>query len=257
MICKANKFLFVPIVLAALLISSSCADKGKLKAKVIYSVPRGKIMVDGGPDDWDAEGIKPLEDLEWKTRVLAKPAKIEDRRIKSVRLVHDEASIFLLLEIEPGIEEYFNKTRRSGQFGCIFLDTDGSDATGIRRSLDDAYAGWDYQVDLSCAFTTASEASGLIFVQPDVGYKIERMNKFVVQKLGSGLIYYCELEDVKGGEKISGGDSVFISFAGNYLEMRFSMDTLRMYLPTKIRLIVQDLTAANEAETQIYAVLRR
>jgi len=252
---KRKQLLIAVIILGGLLVFSSCGGAGTFRP--IESVSPGKIIANGGIEDWQAMDLAPLENLEWKNTMFNKASNMHQRRIKSVRLAHDRENIFLLLQIEPGIEEDFEQNRRSGHIGYIFLDTDGSDATGTRRSIDDKYAGWDYRIYLPTGFFSSTDATGLSTANPLASYKIEKLTRFTATKGQYGESYHCEYRDISGGERNSNTHPTHIAFGANYLEVRLPIDVLRMYIPTRIKLIIQDLAAVPEAEVEIRALLKK
>jgi len=208
-------------------------------------IVRKNIIVDGKSEDW--VGITPLKNLNWKTTLFPRPVRKEERRIKSVRISHNAKNFFLLLEIDPGIKEFFEQKRRTGHIGYIFVDSDDNESTGTRRESDDKYSGWDYRIYIPTGF---AGSMGRRKVRPIVEYKVERMKKFIMKKTKHGYTYHCEYEKVAGGSKCSEKDPTYISFKGKFLEMRFPFNLLDITLPTNMRLVIQDLTAFPVVETE-------
>ena len=240
-------------ILAGVLLLSSCGEKAgkpapKARGIVIKNVASGSLAVDGKVDDWDREEIEPLDELAWQIVKFfeAKPSAEEERRIKTISLAHDGLDLYILLEIEPGIEEFFEETGRSGHVGYIFIDCDGKDSTGGRATLESSYLGWDYRIYLPTGFTgsTASNVVNCI-----AGYQIEKIEPTSEDRLS------CRYEEVADGGRGSRTDPSFIAFDSWFLEFRIPFEILEITPMGQIRFLLQDLSTLPSAQTEFAASL--
>jgi len=238
---KINKTtkIFLIAIAAASFFNLSCSKK-ILNADV-RNIPAGGIIVDGKVDDWEASGISVLDGLEWEA-AFAGFEGFEKKGIQSLRIARDKDNIFLLLEIIPGVEEHIEKNQSTGHIGYIYLDVDGSESTGARRNTEDEYHGWDYRIYLPIGFIGASGAGP---VKPAAWYQVERITSD------------SEYEEIKGGSKSSYEGPASISFAGNYLEIKFPFILLGISPPTEIKLVIEDLKVFPQAETQLNCFLKK
>ena len=230
---------------------SRTQDISRIKTEIIKSIPPGSIVVDGDVNDWEAAEVVPFRELNW---IDPRHPSIEPwrMRIKSVRIAHDAGNLYVLLKIQPGIKQRFDERQTSGHIGYIYLDADGSESTGARRHIIDEYAGWDYRIYLPTGFIGKIGAQQF---KPTAEYHIERIKSFTEKKVEHGYTFSCDYEDVAGADKASYKNPDYISFKGDFLEMRFPFEVLRIDLPTDIRLIIEDLKALPNAEIQIHAYL--
>ena len=118
---KPKEFLTIIILMGLFFISSCGKQKDNSTAEIIKIISVGSIIVDGKVDDWDSAGIIALEGLNWKDILFSKPVNAQSLRIKSVRTAHDTQNLFLLLEINPGVREHFDRIRTTSHIGYIFV----------------------------------------------------------------------------------------------------------------------------------------
>ncbi|MFH1202068.1 MAG: hypothetical protein V1674_04160 [Candidatus Omnitrophota bacterium] len=236
----------------------SRTSAAKVMDEVVYKdikdLASGAIIIDGDIADWQAAGISPLENLEW-SNIYNMPMFEDTRRIKSVRLAYDVQNLFLLLEIKPGVKERFDKKQTTGHIGYLYLDADGSSATGARRHIKDVYPGWDWRIYLPEGFVK-KEGAPIEEIRPAAWYQIEKIKSYNEQEADYGTTFNCEYEELAGGNRASYDKPAYIAFGGDFVEMCFPFKLLGMKLPADIRLIVEDLNALPSAETRISGHLK-
>lgn len=220
----------------------------------IKTVAPGSIVIDGDISDWQEAGIDPLEGLEWKN-VYDMPMFKDTGRIKSVRLAYDAENLLLMLEIEPGVKQRFDERQSSGHIGYLYLDSDGTSSTGARRHIKDEYPGWDYRIYLPEGFITKENASPEE-AKPAAWYQIERIKSYAQEEVEYGTTFSCEYEEVPGGNQASYNKPANIAFQGDFIEMNFPFELLKIEIPTEIRLVIEDFKALPNAETQIFGYLK-
>ncbi|KPK40433.1 MAG: hypothetical protein AMJ78_07210 [Omnitrophica WOR_2 bacterium SM23_29] len=253
---KEKQFLLV-VTLIALFFIVSCGREGTYAQKeekmlVISRVSPTSISINGSNDDWNTLGIKPLSGLRWVT-VFSEPAKEASLRIRSISVTHDGQYLFLLFYLDPGIREQFETEGRTGSLGYIYLDIDGSESTGQRRSIADLYAGWDYRIYIPTGFAGGTTIGA---IKPLVEYKIEMIKETIIEKVQYGHKCNSEYEDVPGGHKNTLKDGNYIAFKEKYLEIRVPLRILNIKVPTPIKMVIRDLSAFPDAETQIQLLLQ-
>ncbi|MDP8233832.1 MAG: hypothetical protein P9M06_03395, partial [Candidatus Saelkia tenebricola] len=240
-------FLFLVILITGLISISFAQETEDAENNIIEIFPVEAISVDGDVQDWVKSKITAVKGLKWYDQ-FSKPVDKESLRIKSVLITYDYDNLYILFYINPGVEEYFKIMKRSGAIGYVFIDSDNSDTTGARRNMKDEYAGYDFRIYLSTGF---SGTVGTGFTRSSAEYNIERVKGFILEKTQYGDEYVCEYEDVYQGNKISDGDSEYISFEGKFLELSFPFELLDIKIPGQVGLVIQDISSTSKAQTKL------
>ena len=178
------------------------------------------------------------------------PAFEDTRRIKSFWICHDRDNLFVMLEIKPGVRERFEKKKLSGHIAYFYLDSDAGNLSGARRHISDEYPGWDYRIYLPEGFIK-SESVSIQDAKPVAWYKAERIKNYNEIKADYGVTFNCEYENLAGGERSTYNNPEYISFKGDFIEMRFPFKVFNIKLPADIRLIIEDLNSLPSVEARI------
>jgi len=254
-----KKYFLVVLSCALFLVSCEGGRSSQIKKEKattctpVKQLHNASISVDGKSTDWDHLGIVPISGLNWLGS-FSKPADSERLRIKSMRFTHDGENFFILMSINPGIEEDFVQRGRTGSLSYIFIDADGTATTGQRRNATDTYAGYDYRIYVETGF---AGNTATMMTKPLVGYKIEKMKKTTIEQTQYGSSFNIDLQEIEGGRRNSIEDNYYIASQGRTLEIRIPSNLMKIEAPAKIHLVVQDLSAFPKAETEVNIDLQK
>ena len=200
--------------------------------QAIPKVKDGKIVIDGLSKDW--QGIKPI--VKEIGSPLDRSKQLSEKfDIKEFFITYDEANLYFLITVEPGVSEYFAKTQAGGYVGDIFLNTDSDLKTGCKDyylSGSDKITGYDYKIWIPTGMGSKKGSDPFAFVSYEVcppkdnrkGFSMSEVaeassqeSPTLIQFSGKNIEFSIPLKvlGIKPGLKIEG---VFQEFANSFVE---------------------------------------
>ncbi len=200
--------------------------------QAIPKVKDGKIVIDGLSKDW--QGIKPI--VKEIGSPLDRSKQLSEKfDIKEFFITYDEANLYFLITVEPGVSEYFAKTQAGGYVGDIFLNTDSDVKTGCKDEYvagNEKITGYDYKIWIPTGMSSKKGSDPFAFVSYEVcppkdnrkGFSMSEVaeassqeSPTLIQFSGKNIEFSIPLKvlGIKPGLKIEG---VFQEFANSYIE---------------------------------------
>ncbi len=217
---------------------------------VVLRVEPGSVTMDGNPAKWaEREMIlypvlppRPFEgeprEMQQRFQLEQWAASIEDAFAQRVGFAHDGESLFVVFQMKEGIGERFERTRRTGALGYLYLDTDGDTNTGLVKTVHGKSGGFDVCIWLPTGFAGGTGRKTV----PMAAYEVSRYET-------DGF------EEVPDGEKETHEDPEFIAFDGKCFEMRIPFEQLGIEPPTELGVTFHSMTGFNSDSQLIRLVM--
>ena len=196
---------------------------------VVLRVEPGSVTIDRDPAKWAGRNMllypvlpaRPFEgeprEMHQRLQLQQWAAAIEDAFAQRVGFAHDGESLFIVFQMKEGIGERFERTRRTGALGYLYLDTDGDTNTGLVKTVHGKAGGFD-----ACLCSPTGFAGG-------TGRETVPMAAYEVS-----LYQDDGFEEVPDGEKETHENPEFIAFDGKCFEMRIPFKQLGIEPPTQL-----------------------
>jgi len=196
----------------------------------------GRAIVDGKPDEWGEVKFNEVgalsEGVQWSdredTRLHLQQLTRGERQWTGVAFGCDGENLYVLLRLSEGVGERYRRTRSTGAFGWIDIDSDGDAATGRKETVGVKTIGCDFKVWMPTGFAGGTDRKSA----PLASYEVLRL-------LGPE-----ESEEIPGGEKDSIDQPDFISFAGKFVEMRLPLSLVEIEPPARANFYVDSMDFA-------------
>jgi hypothetical protein len=223
---KMNNILNLLVIILLI----TCFIPSAVAQQLISKVENGKILIDGLSNDW--EGFEPVEreiglPLDRSTQLM------EKFDVKKFYLAYDEANLYFLITIEPGVSDYFSKTQAGGYVGDIYLNSDSNIETGCKELFLPGYeniTGYDYKIWIPTGGSYPNDSEPFAFVSYELcppkdnrdGFSMSEVaeansmeNPTIIQFSGKNIEFSIPLKllGIKHGLKIEG---IFHEFANSY-----------------------------------------
>lgn len=209
-----------------------CFNHALFAQQSISKVADGKIVIDGLSKDW--KGIEPI------AKEIGAPLDPANQfmvkfDIKEFYLAYDNANLYFLITIKPGVSDYFEEAKSGGYVGDIFLNTDADPKTGCKDEYlagSKKITGYDYKIWVPTGMGSKSDGATYAFVSYEVlpvkengkGFSLSEVAEAssqeaqaLIQFSGKNIEFVIPLKvlGIKKGKKIEG---VFQEFANAYVE---------------------------------------
>jgi len=184
-----------------------------IRGAVIPYVKPGTIVIDGRPEDW---ARVPMPEGEIGSPEIAQLTVYDMRK---AGLAHDGHCLYVILEIHPGIDEYFRRTNRTASMGYLYVDSDGDEETGAEvvskgpRGKERIERGFEWRAYFATGFAGGTNTETVAMA----GYcfsPVERDGEFGYDAPEPEL------------DRDTETDPVWVAAKGDYFEMRVLMAPL-------------------------------
>ena len=196
-------------------------------APVIPYLAPGRIVVDGRAEDW--AGV-PMPAGEVGSHEVAHLVEYDMRK---AGLAHDGRFLYVIVEIHPGIDERFQRTRSTGSMGYLYVDSDGDEETGGSVTSRSASGGerrekgFEWRAYLPTGFAGGTNKETVSMA----GYEFAPVER-------DGTFGYDAA--VPELDRDTEADPLYVAARGNYFEMRVSMEALGLRAGRKARFMFEE-----------------
>lgn len=210
-----------------------CFNAAVVAQQAIPKVEAGKIIIDGLSNDW--KGIDPVV-TEIGLPLDHSKQLMEHFDVKEFFLAYDEANLYFLITLEPGVGDYFSKTEAGGYVGDIYLNSDSNLETGCKDTYlygSENITGYDYKIWIPTGVSSTKDNTTFAFVSYEVCPPKDNSKGF-------------SMSEVAGANSME--NPTLIQFSGNNIEFSISQKLLGIKHGLKIEGIFQEFANSSEKE---------
>jgi hypothetical protein len=226
---KMNNMLNILVIILLI----TCFNPAAVAQQLIPKVEDGKIIIDGLSNDW--EGLEPVVreiglPLDRSTQLM------ENFDVKEFFLAYDEANLYFLITIEPGVSDYFSKTQAGGYVGDIYLNSDSDLKTGCKDTYLSGYGnitGYDYRIWIPTGMGSTKGSAPFAFVSYEVCPTKDNRKGFSMSEVA---------------EANSMESPTIIQFSGKYIEFSIPLKVLGIKHGLEIEGIFQEFANSSKKE---------